>query len=1730
MLSDSTLFDGFLVGESDDVWNQTPWQSIAVPNGFRYTDIIDYSDVGVLINNLSAQSRTIGWAFVAARNISLDRVFLFDLAGTPTGETINRDQFNTYFALPFLAMLQNRSTSSSLNYLVTTKGIPLRVSGGVDAASFDQELSLLGGSYNNTIGNDYWFYHDYGPMAGNPMEPFTRNDYGFFLVTRLTGYTVETALELIERANQSLGQRGTFVLDLATNRNGSGYKFWNDDLYAANTTLNGTMDLPVVFDEETNFVTNISDVIGYASWGSNDGNWYQNYLPNSGFDTVDAIWPSGARYWEVNSPVVSGNDVFNWSQQNITAQGGNYAFEASIETTCGQISTKMLQGIYGEFFDNNGISITTTTMPKLIDRIPDRIQLESTINHASSSNAYAGLDDRFKVNWGARLSGFIDIPEDGNWTFFLNSDDGSEFWMDGVSLVQNHGTHGMVEKSSYLNLTAGLHDFRVEFFQGGGPHGLILSWQGPNTTKAAIPASAFYVSSDVIPQSDQLIHYWPFEDGAGNTAEDMVNSSTNLTLNGMNASNWMNCTDGQCLWYDGINDFSYVDVDDWSGNLTVSQWVWANTSNQTTYAATFAVNDQAGSNLSFQHMIANQKWNLHNNQSSSFGDVRPQRWVHLVTVFDAGTIRQYMDGILVQTNTYPNGSFTNIDMYKLGVNRAGSAFFEGMIDEVMVWNTALQDQDITSLRRTIIDSCDPFSGGGVDVASLETNFVLPSDLTGHAWVIYVYGLQSGQVNGAYGIEIEALDASGGVLSTNLSNMNAFTTGWTSQTMRFRPQADATTLKIRIPLDIATSSVRGSFFIDSVVLRAIRPHMDWVNGSIADTAVSTGGRSFNWGTGYGQSLIADLLEDGVSGVKGYVYEPYLTAVGAPSILLPTYASGYNLAESHAAANRISGWMGVVVGDPKMAAYADIFHDVNIIDARILGKSNLGENVTVQILLENRGMSSSNGTISIRTVLGNAILNQTALVLPAGDEVGSRTLVNLTIIPTTQGQLDLRVRYDNTTQERNFANNILSFSILVNAPPIINDVYCSSLVVTRGAYTICSIEATDDFNITEAILEWQILAVNATLNDSLWTSIVLGKINANTWEASLIIPSSANLGMISMRATVKDSGNMSVRQLFANVTQVVDAVPEWYGPHVKGVDSPSWNNASHLPNKPQNGLLRNQMSLLTVCVLDADYSITEDAAPLFSASRGSLGNVSYIPQQASHLYCYVATFNLSIGSSLDDVRFEIRSPSGILLLQRTIRVRDTAPELMLQIEDSEGNIVDRLVGDGTEAIRVIVDDADDPDTSFVGDISIQYPGGDPILLPLDIPAGHSSVLIPLSKLMVPLEAGEVVLIASGVGMNGGLASAELSVPFLLTPPEIIMFETCDVSGEVRAMTFGQIAILTVGVKSDRPLASSYAQLTQLGWSISAPATSEVPWDVEHTPDACNTTEFPQLNVVWLYFRLKLDNSLVDGNGKVVFSISDIDGLSTSKSLDLLFQHAPTEFLLIESSSAIPTQDLFTNLTLADLDGLDTVVCSYNLYGPEGQLLSQSTLMGGEEGYFENTLVWQYPIPRSLSNTTLSYNITCIDDLLDFFTKDGEIAVGEAPECTSCQEDKPAQTEVTETTSTSTKLFFASLAIALLIVALSAFFIINRDPSSRKGTWGDTEIFGLDTLEDLFETDTSTTSFEVGPQSAAGITLPVGWTLEAFERWLDGETPDGWSEEQWKEYVIQQKAAITATQSQG
>jgi uncharacterized protein (TIGR03790 family) len=101
--------------------------------------------------------------------------------------------------------------------------------------------------------------------------------------------------------------------------------------------------------------------------------------------------------------------------------------------------------------------------------------------------------------------------------------------------------------------------------------------------------------------------------------------------------------------------------------------------------------------------------------------------------------------------------------------------------------------------------------------------------------------------------------------------------------------------------------------------AVYKSLKFLPGAIAETFVSTSARSFQQQT-EGQSLVADLVAAGVTGVKGYVSEPYTFALARPEIFFDRYTSGYNLAESFAMGSLVLKWKDVVLGDPLCRPYA------------------------------------------------------------------------------------------------------------------------------------------------------------------------------------------------------------------------------------------------------------------------------------------------------------------------------------------------------------------------------------------------------------------------------------------------------------------------------------------------------------------------------------------------------------------------------------------------------------------------------------------------------------------------------------------------------------------------------------------------------------------------------------------------------------------------------------------
>lgn len=76
---------------------------------------------------------------------------------------------------------------------------------------------------------------------------------------------------------------------------------------------------------------------------------------------------------------------------------------------------------------------------------------------------------------------------------------------------------------------------------------------------------------------------------------------------------------------------------------------------------------------------------------------------------------------------------------------------------------------------------------------------------------------------------------------------------------------------------------------------------------------------SWYAGSPESLIGDLIRDGVTGVAGYVAQPFLNGTIRPQILFPAYVAGLNLVEAFYLAMPHLSWQTVVVGDPLCAPF-------------------------------------------------------------------------------------------------------------------------------------------------------------------------------------------------------------------------------------------------------------------------------------------------------------------------------------------------------------------------------------------------------------------------------------------------------------------------------------------------------------------------------------------------------------------------------------------------------------------------------------------------------------------------------------------------------------------------------------------------------------------------------------------------------------------------------------------
>lgn len=176
-------------------------------------------------------------------------------------------------------------------------------------------------------------------------------------------------------------------------------------------------------------------------------------------------------------------------------------------------------GLVAAFYEmqEDELNATATNLedfPTIDKQKPVLTRADATVNIEQTQDPLPGttLAENFYIRW----TGKVRIAKAADYTFYTESDDGSRLFVDGKQVVDNGGLHGAQEANGVVNLTAGDHDIKIEFFEAGSDATMKASWSAEGVDRNIIPANVLFHSE---PGKDGLQpglwgEYYDFNGGA----------------------------------------------------------------------------------------------------------------------------------------------------------------------------------------------------------------------------------------------------------------------------------------------------------------------------------------------------------------------------------------------------------------------------------------------------------------------------------------------------------------------------------------------------------------------------------------------------------------------------------------------------------------------------------------------------------------------------------------------------------------------------------------------------------------------------------------------------------------------------------------------------------------------------------------------------------------------------------------------------------------------------------------------------------------------------------------------------------------------------------------------------------------------------------------------------------------------------------------------------------------
>ena len=255
--------------------------------------------------------------------------------------------------------------------------------------------------------------------------------------------------------------------------------------------------------------------------------------------------------------------------------------------------------------------------------------------------------------------------------------------------------------------------------------------------------------------SENLIVWWPLNEGNGNVLLDYSGNNRTLTLNGVTGLPTWQYTgpnNNRCLKFDNtkgqtantVTTYSLTSNFGLTNKITVSAWIKSAVPTWNVNGAGVSHRAQAGSGYGFilrpDASSRNMSFYITSGAGSNFVQVSISditQWHHYVGTYNGTYIKLYIDGVFGDAATALSGTLSSTAYpIRVGGDYSGAnQYLNGEVSDVRIYNTELTDTEIANLYQESINNYASLAGK----QNMLTQITTPQQYTNNTLLLQLTG-------------------------------------------------------------------------------------------------------------------------------------------------------------------------------------------------------------------------------------------------------------------------------------------------------------------------------------------------------------------------------------------------------------------------------------------------------------------------------------------------------------------------------------------------------------------------------------------------------------------------------------------------------------------------------------------------------------------------------------------------------------------------------------------------------------------------------------------------------------------------------------------------------------------------------------------------------------------------------------------------------------------------------